>query len=434
MPNKNFSSPSKLNLAALPGPHDTTRVVLPNGISVLVRENPGSPSVVLDGALQAGAIYEGRARAGLASFTADMLKRGCAQFSFDEIYERLEAAGANLGFSSGVHTLSVGGKALAEDLELLLELGAAVLQAPTFPVDHIERVRGEILTSLALRAHDTRAVSAMAFYDALYGAEHPYGYEDDGYPDTVQAITAADLSAYHAAHYGPAGMSLVIVGGVTVKAAVALVERYFGSWKNPQQAARAAAPGATAPSAPITRRMPLAGKTQSDVVLGFLGPRRADADYQAARVANNILGVFGMYGRLGASVRNRAGLAYYSLSRINASFGPGTWRMLAGVNPANVDKTVKLMMREAERMTSTLVTVEELAENQSQIIGMLPLQLESNEGVAGALASMESFGLGLDYLQRMPGIIAALTRPELREAARRYLQPQHRVLAVAGPE
>jgi zinc protease len=92
------------------------------------------------------------------------------------------------------------------------------------------------------------------------------------------------------------------------------------------------------------------------------------------------------------------------------------------------------MMREAERMTSTLVTAEELAENQSQIIGMLPLQLESNEGVAGALASMESFGLGLDYLQRMPGMIAALTRPQLRDTARRYLQPQARVLAVAGPE
>ena len=135
-----------------------------------------------------------------------------------------------------------------------------------------------------------------------------------------------------------------------------------------------------------------------------------------------------------ASAWQRAGLAYYSLSRINASFGPGTWRMLAGVNPANVDKTVKLMMREAERMTSTLVTVEELAENQSQIIGMLPLRLESNEGVAGALASMELFGLGLDYLQRVPGIIAALTRAELRAAARRYLQPQRHVLAVAGPE
>ena len=65
---------------------------------------------------------------------------------------------------------------------------------------------------------------------------------------------------------------------------------------------------------------------------------------------------------------------------------------------------------------------------------MLPLQLESNEGVAGALASMELFGLGLDYLQRVPGIIAALTRAELRAAARRYLQPQRHVLAVAGPE
>lgn len=423
----------KLDLHSLPGPDDVTRVRLPNGITILARENFNSPAVVVDGTLQAGSIYEGRDKAGLANLTASALMRGTARRTFDEIYEQIEPIGARLGFGGGTHTAGFDGKSLAEDLPALLELTADVLRNPTFPHDHVERLRGEILTGLAMRAHDTRAMASLTFYETLYGDDHPYGYDGSGYPDTVQRITRDDLVAFHNKHFGPQGMIVIIVGAVEAAQAVALVEKYFGDWENPDQPPPAPAPTAGRPMDTARREVPIAGKTQSDLVLGFLGPRRRDPEFQAARLANNILGVFGMMGRLGDNVRTKKGLAYYSYSSLEGRFGPGSWRLVAGVNPSNVERAAEAMLSEVRRMTSRKVTVAELSDNKTYILGRLPLQLETNEGVAGTLANIELHQLGLDYLQKLPAVIAAINREEILEAGRKHLDADRYVLAVAGP-
>ncbi len=419
---------------SLPGPHDVTRHTLPNGITVLVRENINSPSVVVDASIHAGSIYEGRSHAGLANFTAAMLMRGTANASFNQIHERIESVGASLGSSCGVHTGGFSGKALAEDLDMLLATGADVVRNPTFPADHVERLRGETLTGLAMRAHNTRAMAALTFYEALFGDDHAYGYSNDGYQDTVAAITRTEMKEFQRKHFGPKEMIVVIVGSVGAPTAIKMIEKHFGDWSNEKQPARAPAPAERALSGSETRHVRIPGKTQSDIVLGFFGPRRSDPDFQAVRVANSILGVFGMMGRLGDNVRTKRGLAYYSFSRADGSFGPGTWRLIAGVNPHKVDTAIAAMLGEINRLASHLVTPTELADSKSFILGRLPLQLETNEGVAGMLAAIELYGLGQDYLQSLPEQINAVTRADVRSTAARLLDSEKYVLAVAGPE
>ncbi len=425
---------SPATMHSLPGPHDVTRHTLPNGITVLARENMNSPSVVVDASIHAGSIYEGRTHAGLANFTATMLMRGTANASFDQIHERIESVGASLGSSCGVHTAGFSGKALAEDLDMLLASAADLVRNPTFPSDHVERIRGETLTGMAMRAHNTRAMAALTFYEALFGYDHPYGYSNDGYPDTVEKLTRQELKQFQRKHYGPQEMIVVIVGSVAAQTAIKLIEKHFGDWSNKKQPARAPAPAERALNGRINRQVHIAGKTQTDIMLGFFGPCRSDPDFQAVRVANNILGVFGMMGRLGDNVRTKRGLAYYSFSHADGSFGPGTWRLIAGVNPDKVDTAIAAMLAEIERLVSRLVTPTELADSTSFILGRLPLQLETNEGVAGTLAAIELHGLGLDYLQRLPEQIHALTRADIRRAAGRLLDSEKYVLAVAGPE
>ncbi|MDP6793290.1 MAG: pitrilysin family protein [Anaerolineales bacterium] len=419
---------------SLPGRHDITRHTLPNGITVLARENMNSPSVVVDASIHAGSIYEGRSHAGLANFTAAMLMCGTSNASFEQIHERIESVGASLGSSCGVHTGGFSGKTLAEDLDMLLRTAADVVRNPIFPADHVERLRGETLTGLAMRAHNTRAMAAMTFYEALFGHDHPYGYSNDGYPDTVAAITRLQLKQFQRKHYGPQEMIVVIVGSVSAQAAIKLVEKHFGDWRNEQQPDRAPVPLKRKLNHGENRRVHIPGKTQTDIVLGFFGPRRSDTDFQAVRVANSILGVFGMYGRLGQRIRNKHGLAYYSFSRADGSFGPGTWRLIAGVNPEKVDTAIAAMLTEIDRLSARLVTPTELADSKSFILGSLPLQLETNEGVAGTLAAIELHGLGLDYLQLLPEQINSLTRVDIRSAAARLMDSNKYVLAVAGPE
>ncbi|PJF33884.1 MAG: insulinase family protein, partial [Candidatus Thermofonsia Clade 1 bacterium] len=127
-----------------------------------------------------------------------------------------------------------------------------------------------------------------------------------------------------------------------------------------------------------------------DIVIGWIGPSRFAPDFQAANLANNILGVFGMMGRLGATVREAQGLAYYAYSTVRGGHGPTPWTAAAGVNPKNVQRAIASILNEIQRLTSELVSEEELADNKANFTGSLPLSLETNEGVAAAILNMET--------------------------------------------
>ncbi len=418
---------------SLPGPDDITRVELPNGIIVLTRSNFASPSVVVTGYLPAGSIHDPDDKLGLAYLTAMALMRGTQQRSFPEIFNALESAAASLGFGASTHNTGFGGRALVEDLPLLLSLFSESVRTPLFPSEHVERLRAQFLASLAIRAQDTADMAAMTFDELLFRS-HPYARPEDGFPHTVQAIRVEDLRAFHAAHYGPRGMVVAVVGGVSAQQAVDLVQAAVGDWENPNQQPDPALP----PVAPLTqsvrRHIPIPGKHQTDLVMGMLGPKRNSSDYLPASLGNSILGQFGMMGRIGEVVREQAGLAYNASASLNAMTAAGSWDVSAGVNPTNLQRAIDLILLEIERFTADPVSEEELQDNQANYVGRLPLSMESNGGVANALLKQERFNLGLDYFRRYPELVMRVTREQVLETARKYLRLEHVVTVSAGPE
>ncbi len=433
MPAKKRTVTAPMDSHSLPGPETITRRALSNGIVVLARENFTSPSVVVDADLRVGALWHGRDQAGLSDFTSAALMRGTERRTFDQIYEQVESLGASLACSGGVHLSGFYAKCLAEDLGVILEIAADAVRRPTFPADQVEKLRSEILTRLAIHANDTRSRASEAFYELAYPG-HPYSIDEEGYPETVRAITRDDLAEFHRSHFGPQGMIITVVGAVTADEAVALAEQHFGDWTNPAQMPQPALPEAGAPRGAVARRVAMPGKSQADILLGVPGPARSHPGFLAARLGNNILGTFGMGGRIGHAVREKGGMAYYAASSLNGGLGPGAWYAYSGVNPKNVDRAVELMLKELRKFTTRRVTAGEVEDSQAQFLGRLPLSLETNEGVAGNLSSLELYDLGLDYLQRYPDLIRAITRDEILETAREFLSADNYALAVAGPE
>jgi len=170
------------------------------------------------------------------------------------------------------------------------------------------------------------------------------------------------------------------------------------------------------------------------LVLGVPCMKRDHPDYHALRMANLILGRLGMMGRLGESVREERGLAYGVHSELDAGLGAGPWCIRAGVNPANVDEALLAIKDEMARIRESGVTEDELLRGQRYTTGSLVLQLETNDGVAGVVQEMELLGLGLDYLDRYPGIVNALTREQVSTAAATYIpRYEDTVRVVAGP-
>ena len=416
---------------SLPGPEDITRLTLPNGISVLARANFNSPSVVIGGYLSCGSLFDTDEKLGLADFTALSLMRGTETRDFQKIFDALESAGANLSLSAGAHTAGFTGRSLSEDLPLLLGLLEDVLRRPVFPVEQIERLRAQLLTGLAQRAQDTAAMASLTFDQIVFDG-HPYARPDEGWPETIRAITRADLADFHRQKYGPRGMVLVVVGAVAPKIAVEQVTKALGDWTNPAQPEPPALPPLKPLKKTVTRKVKIPGKSQADLVIGTTGPYRKDPAYIAASLGNSALGQFGLGGRIGDMVREKSGLAYYAYSSLNAGIGPGSWDVSAGVNPGNVQKARDLICKEIALFAKKGVTSEELTDSQSNFIGRLPLSLESNAGVVNALLNIERYDLGLDYYRRYPDLVRAVTIEDVLAVARKYLHPDKLAIAIAG--
>jgi zinc protease len=416
----------------LPRAANIYQQALPNGLQILVYENPSTESVVVYGSLRAGSVYEDSRLAGLASMTAASLLRGTKSRDFDAIHSALEDIGAEFEYSASKFRVNYSGRALAEDLPTLINILADTLQNPIFPEAEIAEERQKRLTELNYASQNPQYVAGRNFREALYPTEHPFHYSSYGSPQSLVRIQTEDLRRFHQAQYGTQGMYLIIVGAVQAEKAAALAAEAFGNWQNPRQAATPALAVLNPPQKIIRVDASIVGKTQSDILLGTLGPSRYAEDYLAAQVANSILGEFGMMGWLGNVIREELGLAYYAYSRLDGGEGQGAWAISAGVAPENVEVTIEKSREEIAQLITEGVSEEDLEDNQSYFTGRLPLRLESNYGLASIIHSMLEFNLGLDYLMGYSDRIMSLTQDDILKASQHYLHPDKLVISVAG--
>jgi zinc protease len=415
------------------GPHTIERFTLSNGIKLIVHENHVSPSVVVRGHLSTGAVNDPPDKMGLARFTGHAARRGTATRTFQEINEITESVGANVYISGGRHLTGFGGKSLAEDFDLLVDVLADVILNPTFPQSEADKVRGQIITGLKELENDTRGLANREFRQLLYTLEHPYGRPGDGTLESVPHIRRDDLEDFYDTYYRPEGATIVVVGDVQTETVHNTLKHAVGGWQ----------PSGDAPTHEMLEFQQLTeqrryvrtmtSKTQADLVLGTVGPARASEEYYAARLGDLILGHLGLMGRLGEAVRDRQGLAYYAYSGLEAGLGRGPWSVRAGVNPVNVDQAIKIFLAEITRLRDELVSDQELEDGQDYLTGSLPLRLETNEGIAGTLLDMDLYQLGDDYIIRFPDLIRSITKEQVQAAAQEYLDPEHYALAIVGP-
>jgi zinc protease len=408
-----------------------TRRVLPNGAVVSVKESSTTPAVTISAAVRAGSIYDPPERLGLATLVSRVIDRGTAGRTADQLADELDNRGVSLHVAVTRHLMILTCTCLGEDFEIIFDLLADIMRRPIFPEEEVVRRRGEIITALR-QDEDNPAVRAGDGLLELLYPHHPYGRRPKGTMESIESIERQDLVEFHAARFAPAALSVVIVGDVPGSRALMAAEIGFGDWQ------AAALPGADVPAIdpPAARQqlvLPMPNKAQVDVAYGFVAVRRSDPSYYACSVMNNILGQYGLGGRLADSIRDRQGMAYYAFSTLEANLYPGPLVIRAGISPSNVDRTVASIDEEVARMAADGVTEQELQDTRRYLVGSIPRMLETNAGIAAFLQMTEHFGLGSDYDQRLPDLLAAVTRADVHDAARRLLHPDRASVVIAGP-
>jgi zinc protease len=408
------------------------RADLPNGAVVLGQARPGEPSVSVRLRVDAGAVAEPEPKAGLASMTGRMLTRGTASKSAAEINEMTDALGSSIGADAGRHSAELSFRCLAEDLPTMLGLAAEMLRQPSFPDDELEKVRAQMLTGIQEADNDTRATADRIMRRLAFPAPNPLGRRVSGDAASVSSLRRDDLLAFHGDRYAPSSLTAAIVGGIpSFAVARDLVLAAFADWTGPVVSSIEVPPPPGRSTVERTKTT-IPGKSQADVAIGFPTISRLDPAFYALDLANLVLGRLGLMGRLGATVRDRHGLAYYVFSQIEPGREGSLWVSRAGVDPSNVDRAIDGVVDELRLLREHGVTPDELEDAKNYLVGVLPLALETNDGVASMLLAIEYYGLGLDYVDRYPALIGRVDANAVIDAARR-IDPDALVIGVAEP-
>jgi len=403
------------------------RLELENGAVLLLHEDHANPTIAFRGSVRAGAAYGGP---GIAEFTARLLLRGTRRRSAAAISDAIEDVGAALSANNGVESIALEGRCTRETLRTTLAILAECLAQPAFPAAELEKVRGEILGDLRAQEDDTRRAATRRLLELVYPENHPYHRDPKGDERSAARTRRKDAQDFHGERFGAAGLVVAFSGDLDEPSFRAIVAPAFEDLE-------AGRPPDPVPPPKSGKRangtIPMAHKSQADFVAGRLAVPRKHPDYYALNLANILFGRIGLYGRLGQKVRDDLGLAYYCFSTLESRHAAGHWTVNAGVNPKNLEQAVAAIRAEVSRLETEPFTDREIGDGKTHMIGSLQVALERNAEYAGALHDIQSYGLGVDFLDRYPSIVRSLRPDDVRKKAVSYFAADACSWVASGP-
>ena len=411
---------------------DIQRRVLGNGLKVAIVPIAGLRSVSAVLAMEAGQFFEPAGRPGVARLTAQALLRGTRKRDANAWSDALDGLGASARLDVGSHAAVFAGQCLADDLAAFLDLVAETVVTPALAPEGLEFVRAQTLADLEEAKKDTRSVADKTWRELAYPAGHPFRTRSIGDEDVVRTASLAEIRAHHAVAIRPGGSVLVLAGGLDAQRAFAAAERSFGEWVPGDRPSRVVTPVTLEGSK--RRAVVVPDKTQSDVVLGWLGLPRTDPRFTKAQVTNMVFAADTFASRAGQVVRDQLGLAYYVFSTISGTATQGPWTVRMGVNPESVERAIDVTLAELAKIRAGQIADDDLALARDKLVGELEVGRESPGGVAAMVLDAELFRLGDDHLERYPREIRAVTKDDVVAIAAELLPADRYALAIAGPE
>jgi zinc protease len=403
------------------------RTVLPNGLTLIVCEDHSLPSVTMQFLVEAGSRRDPHDRGGLAYLTARAVLMGTPGRDVTAIQEELDFLGASLSSSAAEDYATFGLKVLKKDLARGFELMFSQLTRPSLPRSEIERERQRIMAAIQSDEEEPLAVAEREFQKAIY-LDFAYGHPSEGTEESVKKIKKGDVQDFYKSFYHPNNALLVIVGDITAEEVRTAITPSLLKWKSqevPKEDFRTGFAG--------RRTLHIERNTaQASIILGSGGVSRDNADYYTLTLMNYIMGGGGFGSRMFDEIRVKRGLVYSVDSVFVPAKKAGSFQVVLQTKNESALEAVDLVLKEIDRIREAPVSDAELQRAKSYLVGSFPMRLDTQSKLSRFLTQVEYFGLGLDYPDRYPSIINAITKEDIQRAARKYLDPKNYVLVIVG--
>lgn len=399
---------------------------LPNGLTLLIRENPAAPIVAASLFVRVGSRWEADDDAGVTNLLQQLLIKGTLSRSALEIADAAERIGGHIGASADADFSEVAGVALARHSARLLELIADVALHPSLSAAELESERRVVLSGIRNRQDQPSPLAFDTLLAHLY-PRHPYGRPTTGRAATVQRLDRAALVAHYQRYYRAGRMILSVSGDVSAREVAGAVARLFAEAPAGDGGADLAPP----PTSPLGDRTVLARPSaQTQVLMGFTAPPISHPDYAAVKVLSTALGG-GMAGRIFTEIRDKQGLAYAGGASYPSRVGVGLFLAQLGTAPANAARAEQALFREIDRVRQERLDAVTLQRAKSYLLGQFALDRRTNVRLAWYEGFFESAGVGHDFADRYMRAVEAVSAEDVQRAAGTYLSRP--TIVILGP-
>jgi zinc protease len=404
------------------------RFSLSNGLTVLVQEAPGVPTVSLALVFPGGVRYESEKTNGLFNFLAKAWTKGTEARSAQGIAELIEGLGGSISGFSGQNTLGLKGRFLSQNLDKSLALFTEILLTPTFPSEEIKKLRPLMLAELK-RQDDYLPEVAVREFRRLLFSPHPYGMNPLGKASVIKAISSKNLLETYRYFVIPDRGVLSIVGDIRTEEIISSIETMLGAWSVESEPVLSTPPEPDLLSSPKILTLERE-RQQVHIVLGFPGTTFNNPDRYALEILNAVLS--GQGGRLFIDLRDKESLAYSVTSFLGLGLDYGSFAFYIACAPEKKDRALKGLWREIYRATREPVTDDDLERAKKWLIGTHEIGLQTNRAQSMDMALNELYGLGYNFAPEYVRKIDEVTADQVLNVAKKLMNSEEYVLIRVG--
>ncbi len=400
---------------------------LPNGIRLLVREDPKLPLVDFHAIMKGGVIAETGENNGLTKLTARMLLKGTKTRTAEQIAETMESVGGGISHFSGNNSFGIAAQSLSEDFDRTLDLLADVLQNPTFPDDMLTRERAVQISEFKAEQDQILRKGQQVLREALF-ARHPYRLNQLGSSNAVAKLTRNDLADFQRRFIVPNNLILTVFGNVNADEVRKKVEAKFGGMPSAKLEFPPTVPETLGADVRKVQNVP---KEQAVLLIGYSGVDLFNKD----RFALELLceAYTGQGSRVFRRLRDELGLCYYVGAYQLLGLDPGYFTFYVGTTPQNVGTCEKEIFAELEKLEANGLTDEELTRAKNSLIGQRRVHMQDNSDLSLQVGTDELSGLGYDYFRTLDDKYRAVTLDDIKRVANQYFTNKAHAVVVVTP-
>lgn len=419
-----------LFMTCVTGAHATTiqEVTSPSGMKAWLVEDHKLPLIAVQFAFRGGVEQDPADKQGLSNLTMNLLTQGAGTYDAASFQQELADHSIGMSFEASRDVLIGNVKTLSSEKDKAFELLQLALAQPRFENVDIERLRSQQLTSLRQQLGNPSWQGRYALFQYVFG-DHPYGERRLGSSATLAAIMQDDIRKFAAQHFAQDNVVIAVAGDITPAELATMLDHVFGSL--PKQAALITVADIDWPKEPASILVPREG-TQTDILFAMPGPKRDDADWYAAEIANYILGGGGFASRLMQEVRDKNGLTYGIDTGLSPMEHGGLIAGKAATDNPKTAKALDVTLQTMKQFYEQGVTDSDVQKAKDYLTGSLPLALTSTDKIAGALVALQLDHLGRDYLDRHRDYVRAVTTDDVNKAIRRWFNPAVLSFSMVG--